>query len=107
MSTHLGVKFVYEDRSKVAERSQMPQEGQIPWEELHAAMTGLPSDLLKPLEDAASFCDMADITGMLPDIRRYDAPLADAVARLVENFHYEGIVALIQGEAQQSEQDGA
>ncbi len=105
MSTHIGVKFVYEERSQVAERSQVPQADQVTREELHAAMTGLPSELLKSLEHAARFCDMTDITGMLPEIRRYSAPLADAVARQIEDFRYERILALIQGGAQQEEQD--
>ncbi len=104
MSTHIGVKFVYEERSQVAERSQVSQEDQATREELYAAMTSLPSELLTSLEDAARFCDIANIAGMLPEIRRYSAPLADAVARLVEDFYYDGIVALIQGEAQQEEQ---
>ncbi len=95
MSTHLGVKFVYEERSQVAERSQVPQEDQVTREELHAAMTALPSELLKSLEDAARFCDIANIADILPEIRCYSAPLADAVTLLMKDFHYDGILALI------------
>ena len=87
---HLGVRFVYEESSKVADSRQFTQE------DLQAAIAALPSELVDTLEEAAKFCDMMIMNEVLPEIRRHNAPLADALAQLADNFEYDEILTLIQ-----------
>ncbi len=56
----------------------------------------MPSELVDTLEEAAKFCDLMTMNEVLPEIRRHNAPLADALAQLADNFEYDKILALIQ-----------
>jgi CheY-like chemotaxis protein len=101
MSKHIGVKFVYEegerpfdsvqDRLQVNGEREKVEEGLTP-----EAVTALPAEWLTALKQGAEETDVEVLFEVIEQIRERDAALADALARLVEDFEYDEILATIQ-----------
>ncbi|MCP4403491.1 MAG: response regulator [bacterium] len=93
MSTHIGVKFVYGD----VERQKVQSEGQKTKETLTPeALAALPDEWVTNLKQGAEEVDVELLFSVIEQIRDRDATLADALARLAEDFEYDEILALIQ-----------
>ncbi len=93
MSTHIGVKFVYEEgeRSKVKGQRSKAEDILRP-----EALAELPADWLAALKQGAEETDVEVLFEVIEQIRDRDAAVADALALLVEDFEYDEILALIQ-----------
>jgi CheY-like chemotaxis protein len=94
MSKHIGVRYVYEEDSKIAES---PGRGEkLEFEDLKSEMAILPIELLASLEEATELSDMEMVNQVVAEIRSRNASLADVLARLADNFEYDKIFALLQ-----------
>jgi len=56
----------------------------------------LPAEWLATLKQGALQADLILLSNVIEQIRGHDAVLADALARLAENFEYDEILALLQ-----------
>jgi CheY-like chemotaxis protein len=91
MSKHLGIRYVYEESSKVAGSRQRTEEVLT-----SEALAALPHNVLENLEHATLDSDVNLIRQIIHDVRSHDAALADALARLAHEFNYDTILKLIQ-----------
>jgi len=83
---HLGVCFIYaEEKQLTIEKVLSPQ-----------SLAALPAEWLTTLQKGAHQADFVLLTNVIKQIREHDAVLADALARLAENFEYDEILALLQ-----------
>ena len=93
MNKHLGVRYLYEEPVEVVEsRSPIPIQDDL----TPSAIGTVPPELWSQLEYAARFSYMEEINSLINEIRRYNAPLADAFATLAKDFEYDKISNLIQ-----------
>ena len=60
------------------------------------ALAALPAEWLADLKQGAEEIDPEMLSSVIEQIRGRDAALADALARLVEDFEYDEILTLIQ-----------
>ncbi len=90
---HLGIPLVYKEEAQVADR-----ELQNDWKEalMPGTVAALPDSLLESLKKGADQADIILLSGLVEQIREHDERLADAVHRLVEEFEYDEILALIR-----------
>lgn len=93
MGKHLGVRYVYDKPSAKAGEHKVNngQEVLTP-----AAFSALPYDLLDNLEQATIRASMDRIAALIDEISSHNSALADALARLADDFEYARILALIQ-----------
>ena len=56
----------------------------------------MPSEWLETLEQGAVEADLNMLSSTIAKIRKRDAALANALTRLIDNFEYDEILALIQ-----------
>jgi CheY-like chemotaxis protein len=89
LTRRLGVRFVYEE-TEAQEREELDLS------ELRSRLSTLPPDLLANLERAATTGYIDQISDLVDQIRAHDAAVADALARLADDFEYVRIVSLIQ-----------
>jgi CheY-like chemotaxis protein len=96
LSNHLGIRFVYEEENRIKDR-----ETRITGEEAPAleALASLPASLLENLKLGAHRADFLLLSGLIEQIREHDERLAGGLRRLVEDFEYDGILALIREKA--------
>jgi signal transduction histidine kinase/CheY-like chemotaxis protein len=100
MHRHLGVRYVYDD----GESGQLSQETRTiarrqepSAQDWQAHVAALPAELVNTLEHAVILCDIAQINTLIDVICSQDAAFADELARLIYDFEYTKILALIQG----------
>jgi response regulator RpfG family c-di-GMP phosphodiesterase len=96
LAQHLGVSFVYQEVERGdRDREQRQDAAGIPTRELSPTdMAGLPADWVTNLHQAAMQADIDLTLDLLDQIRRQDAPLANALASLVHDFRFDIIMAL-------------
>ncbi len=88
---HLGVRFVYEEEAQEIETRDQSVEYELTWE----ALTALPAEWLTEMKVGAEMADIATLSAIVGRIQARDAELASALKRLVDNFEYEVILALL------------
>jgi len=93
MHKHLGVRYVYDEGEgqKARNRGQSTKDALTP-----AALAALPPDLPVNLQQAIAQLDEEMIHLAIEAIRTHNAPLADALAVLADDFEYEKILTLIR-----------
>jgi CheY-like chemotaxis protein len=92
MGKHIGVKFVYEEGHRAQGARQKAEDVVMP-----EALAALPAEWLTDLQQSTEEVDIDRFSSIIEQIRGRDAQLADALARLVEHFEYDEILALIHG----------
>jgi len=93
LAKYLGVRYVYEESRKPKAESRKSQVEEVVTPESLAA---LPADLLTDLEQAARRSNMQQISEILTKLRTHDTAVADALARLADEFQYEAMLALLR-----------
>ncbi len=101
MSKHIGVRFVYEERQKSKVPSTLLRTGFSRKSEeevvvIPEALAALPAEWLAALKQGAEGADVEVLFEVIEQIRERDAAIADALARLVEDFAYDEMLALLQ-----------
>jgi CheY-like chemotaxis protein len=101
MHKHLGVRYVYEEsqKSKVPStslRTGFSRTSKVEEVLTPANLAALPSDLVVNLEQAIAQLDREMIRQVIEEIRPHDAPLADVLKALADNFQYDKILTFIQ-----------
>ena len=96
MSKHIGVKFVYEESSKVAGSKvaggrQRAEDVLTP-----EALMALPAEWLEALKQGAERADLLSLSNVIVQIREHDTALASALTQLAEDFEYDEILTIIQ-----------
>ncbi len=94
MSKHIGVRYVYEDLAVSSQQIVISEGSKI--KDLKAEIGKLPSELLANLAEATELSDIELIDQVIAEIRRHNASLADALAKLARDFEYNKILALTQ-----------
>ncbi|MCP4405066.1 MAG: response regulator [bacterium] len=94
MSTHIGVRFVYEETPKAEDGRQETESREVLAPE---ALAALPAEWLATLKQGAEETDVEVLFEVIEKIRERDAALADALGQLAEDFEYDEILTLIQG----------
>ena len=90
MQKYLGGKYVYDEE----EAATHPADRSHPL--TPERLAALPAETLTNLEQAALRSDVELIDVQLADLRRDDAPLADALAELANNFAYPELLRLLR-----------
>ncbi len=98
MHKHIGVHYIYEDISSVQSQvgTQTNTSVDIKDTLTPTALAALPCDLLTNLEEAAIRSKMNQIDSLISQIHTFNAPLADALSILADNFEYPKIASLIR-----------
>jgi hypothetical protein len=80
------------------EKQARGNKKQVPGEEVVTPDTfvALPAEWVAQLGQGAEEADIERLSSVIAQIRERDAAVADALARLVENFAYDEIMALTQ-----------
>ena len=60
------------------------------------ALAALPAEWVADLKQGAKEVDLELLSSVIEQIRGHDVAIADALVRLVEDFEYDEILALIQ-----------
>ncbi|MCP4105082.1 MAG: response regulator [Desulfobacteraceae bacterium] len=94
MQKHLGVMYVYDEQTDLLGSVQSEQDNRDALTE--SAVAALPSHLLKKLKWPAVTADIEQLFSIINEISMFDTDIADALTRLVNNFDYGEILALIQ-----------
>ena len=89
MEKHTDIRFIWEEDT--------PGYGQKQADEklISDAVSSLPPELLTELEQATVRGDTMRIERLIEQIRPLNAPLADALKTLADNFEYDQILELI------------
>ncbi len=90
LSKHLGVRFVYDDGDEQKAMCEGDKEADA------LALAALPSKWLADLQKGAEEADIDLLASVIKQIRECDVALADALERLVEDFEYDEILAVLQ-----------
>jgi len=93
MHKHLGVRYVYEESQKLKVESRKSKVEEVLTPE---ALAALPPDLLTRLEQATDRGDIQLMLAIIDEIRAYDDAVANALARLANDFDYGGMLNYIQ-----------
>jgi len=93
----LELPIVESSLAQVSSESPVSEET-IPATEdlLRRAVTKLPAEWLAQMKQAATRADFILLSNVIDQIRQHEPALADALARLVEDFKYDEILTLIQ-----------
>jgi CheY-like chemotaxis protein len=91
LRTHLGARFVYEERQTQEEQVRGQQIALTP-----DALATLPDELLVDLQDAVEAVQLGKINSLIPKIHQYNAPLADALVDLVKQFRFDTLQKLFE-----------
>jgi len=93
ISKHLGVRYVYEEEKQaVGSRQQGAERTALTPD----ALAVLPSDVFDGFEQAVEQVNPKMIAGAIEAIQPHNASLANALARLADEFHYDQILRYIQ-----------
>jgi hypothetical protein len=100
LQKHLGIRFVYEERSKgagskvadskVTGGRQRAEEVLVP-----EALAALPGEWMADLKKGTEEVDPDLLFSVIEQIRGCDVALADTLARLIEDFAYDEILAIV------------
>jgi CheY-like chemotaxis protein len=93
---HLGIRFVYEESSKVAGSKVAGSRQRAEDVLTPEALAALPAEWLADLKQGAKEVDLELLSSVIEQIRGHDATIADALVRLVEDFEYDEILGLLQ-----------
>ncbi len=98
---HLGVRFVYEEETQssiplTSLRTGFNRQSSIEEVLRPAALAALAAEWLATLEHGAKETNTKLLFEVIEQIRQHDAAVADALARLTNDFEYDKILALIQ-----------
>ncbi|MCP4397148.1 MAG: response regulator [bacterium] len=104
MSTHIGVRFVYEEEKNSTLRQAQGSAHDTRYSTLEerlttealAALPALPAEWLESIEQAAVRADVLLLFSVIEQIREQDATLADALAQLAGDFEYDSILGLLE-----------
>ncbi len=94
MQKHLGVQYVYDEETDLLNSARSEQDNRNALTK--AAIAALPAHLLRKLEWPAITADIEQLFSIIYEISMFDTDIADALTRLVDNFDYGEILALIQ-----------
>ncbi len=90
LKKHLGGQFIHAKKEK-----HKPKIKHKTIEDLKAATSALPAEIRTRLSEATQLSDAVMIDQAIKDIHLVNAPLADTLSALAENFVYDEILALI------------
>ena len=96
MAAHLGVRYIYQRQQLPSENREplvTPQQS-IPREDLRQALTMMPIDWVKQLQQAATKVHAKQVYQLIEQIPSSNTALAQGLTQLVDNFCFEEIVAL-------------
>jgi len=82
--------------TRVPQSVQKDSSGHSSQETLRKALASLPSDWLAKLRQGAEDVDLEVLSDIINHIRERDPALAEALTRLVEDFEYDAILAVLQ-----------
>jgi CheY-like chemotaxis protein len=93
LAKHLGVRFIHSEETAqpAAAPSASLQDALSP-----AALAALPPGWLSELHQATIKANLTQILTLVDQIRKQNAPLADSLASLAQDFEYKKILALIE-----------
>jgi len=93
-----GVRYVYEEEREAEEKASPSGMDKAEVTETRASedIAMIPAELVATLEEAVEIADMEMMSEVIAQIRGYDVSLAEALAQLMNNFEYDGILALLQ-----------
>ncbi|MCP4403497.1 MAG: response regulator [bacterium] len=94
MSTHIGVRFVYEETPKAEDGHRETESREVLTPD---ALAALPAEWLAMLKQGAEEADVDALFEVIEQIRGRDAALADALAQLAEDFEYDEILNVFEG----------
>ncbi len=94
MSTHIGVKFVYEEDERHKVKGERQKTGAVLTPE---AVAALPAEWVAQLKQGAQTVEIKLLCSVIEQIRGQDTAIANALTRLVDDFEYDEILALLQG----------
>lgn len=92
LEKHLGVRFVYEDRSQPPPPQPTDSQRMLTLR----ALAGLPRPWVRRLEDAAAQADPELVLGLIEEIRPEHKSLADGLEALAGGFRFDIILALCE-----------
>jgi len=93
---HIGVRYIYEQPTTAPASTDTAPDALTP-----AALAALPSDLVTNLHQAISELDVELMQSYIAQIRKLNAPLANALATLANKFQYEQLLKLTQPSAEE------
>jgi CheY-like chemotaxis protein len=100
MHTHLGVRYVYQETGQPESVGDEPPVGmqQTDWKAVLSPdiLADLPPESLEQLEQAVDTSSMKRIASAIDAIRAYNAPVANALAHLASDFHYDEMLTRIR-----------
>ncbi len=94
MQRHLDVRFVHEETGKRTGKREA--RAHFSREELETAVGALSFKLANKLAEAATYCEINEISKVIHEIRQQDTHLADALDRMAKDFNYDAILELIR-----------
>jgi len=97
MQKHIGVRYMYEEQGSRDAKYGVGSKEESPRPNLQSLISNFPSELLTDLEEAAKLCDMKMVDSAITEIRGHNATLANALAKLADDFQYDKLLALIEG----------
>ena len=90
MTQYLGVKYIYETQSDSID-AKLPE---TPSDSLD--LSSLPKELITKLHEAAIAVDAEQIEQLLASIPSHCQPIAQAIAEMIRNYDFDGIIELTE-----------
>ena len=96
LAQHLGVRYVYED--VIENRASIPagSQARLQAEAMYEALSVMPTEWLTAVYEAAIVAKAEPILQLIEQIPKTQAALADTLAALVNDFHWDQIQTLVQ-----------
>ena len=88
ISQHLGARFIYEERATASPSNELESD----------ALAGLPQQWLHQLHRAAIELDPTEALRLIDQLRQQDEALASQLADLVDNYRFDTLQNLTQGQ---------
>jgi two-component system sensor histidine kinase/response regulator len=101
MHKHLGVRFVYEESSKVASSKVAGSRPQVTDQKMLTpeAFAALPDELRTGLQHAVERIDLITTKSLIEQIRQHNPRLADTLTELVKNYRFDTLQELFNNTA--------
>jgi signal transduction histidine kinase/CheY-like chemotaxis protein len=93
LAKHLGVRFIYEEKQQAADSRQQTVESKALTPE---AIAALPEELRTELQQAVEEVDFDRALRVIDQIHQQNESLAEALAELVKNYHFDILQALFE-----------
>ena len=97
MAKHLGVLYVYEEKAEVL---PSPQDLPLPRSQITQMLAVMSPEWIAQLHQAATRLNAKLVFQVLEQIPQENAPLAEALVDLVDNFRFDLIIELTQSSAE-------